>query len=104
MVSSSAAGHGTSPTRGSQGTTHDDTGRNAAARVASLPHDAQLERALDAGRIGTWQLDLTNQHLALSDTCRSIFGLPHDVDVTLERALAAIHPEDLPRVRFALDE
>ena len=103
MVSSSAAGHGTSSTRGSQGTTHDSS-RKTVARVASLPRDAQLERALDAGRIGIWQLDLTNQHLLLSGTCRSIFGLPRDADVTLGDALAAIHPEDLPRVRLALDE
>ncbi|KQY50354.1 hypothetical protein ASD14_11570 [Lysobacter sp. Root494] len=104
MVSSGAAGHGTSSTRGSQGTTHDDSSRNAIARVAPLQRDAQLERALDAGRIGTWQLDLTNQHLALSDTCKSIFGLSRSADVTLEAVLAAIHPEDLPRVRLALDE
>ncbi|HEY1141210.1 MAG TPA: ATP-binding protein [Lysobacter sp.] len=104
MVSSSAAGRGTSSTRGSQGTTHDDSCRTAAARVTSLQRDAQLERALDAGRIGTWQLDLTNQHLALSATCKSIFGLPPDADVTLEDVFAAIHSDDLPRVQLALDQ
>jgi signal transduction histidine kinase/ActR/RegA family two-component response regulator len=69
-----------------------------------LQRDAQLERALDAGRIGTWQLDLTNQNLALSVTCKSIFGLPPDADVTLEEVFATIHPDDLPRVQLALDE
>jgi PAS domain S-box-containing protein len=103
MVSSSAAGHGTSSKRGSRGTTHDAGDCNAVARVTPL-RDTQLERALDAGRIGTWQLDLTNQQLTLSGTCKSIFGLPPDAEVTLEGVLAAIHPDDLPRVRSALDE
>lgn len=102
MVSSSAAGHGTSS--GSQGATHDDSSRTAAARVTPLHRDTQLERALDAGRIGTWQLDLTNEHLVLSETCKSIFGLPPDADVTLEDVFAAMNPDDLPRVRLAVDE
>lgn len=102
MVSSSAAGHGTSS--GSQGATHDDGSRTTVARVVPLQRDTQLERALDAGRIGTWQLDLTNQHLVLSETCKSIFGLPADADVTLEDVFATIHPDDLPQVRLAVDE
>ena len=104
MVSRSAAGHGTSSPRGSPGTTHDECDRNAVARIMPLPRDTQLERALDAGRIGTWQLDLVTRQLAMSDTCKSIFGLPPDAEVTLEGVLAVIHPEDLPQVRLALDE
>ena len=103
MVSRGAAGHGTSSARGSQGTPHADD-RNTVARVTPLQRDTQLERALDAGRIGTWQLDLTTRQLTLSNTCKSIFGLPPDADVTLEGVLAAIHPDDLPQVRLALDD
>jgi len=103
MVSSSAAGQGTSSTQDPQGATQGNGDGNAAARVIPL-RDAQFERALEAGRIGTWQLDLGTRQLTVSDTCRSIFGMATGASVTVEDVFATIHPEDRSRVRRALDE
>jgi len=64
----------------------------------------QFEHALQAGRIGTWHLDLATHELTVSALCKANFGLPADADLTLERGLAAIPEPDRARVQRALDD
>jgi PAS domain S-box-containing protein len=54
-----------------------------------------LQTALDAGRLGAWELRLSDFHLEASDTCKSFFGRePGDSFAYLDLQ-ASVHPEDV---------
>ena len=55
----------------------------------------QLEFALEAGRLGSWELDVATNRLASSDYCRTIFGLTaEDPFERYEDIVARVHPDD----------
>ncbi len=53
-----------------------------------------LEKAQELGHIGTWELDLKQNQLQMTDENCRIFGLPPGTVVTYERFLEKIHPAD----------
>ncbi|EZP48717.1 Signal transduction histidine kinase [Sphingomonas sp. RIT328] len=75
-----------------------------AQRDADLAaHNARLRLALKAGGLGTWTLDLPEMVLTASSGCKRIFGRPLGEPFTYEQLLAAIHPDDLPMMRAAVE-
>jgi PAS domain S-box-containing protein len=50
--------------------------------------------AVEAAEVGTWILDLRNQKLAWSDRCKALFGLEPDQQVSYQRFLNCLHPDD----------
>src|SRR5262245_36056576 len=75
----------------------------APVRASRVPRAHQLDRAMEAGRIGTWHLDLDSGHVTVSSQCKANFGLPEMAEFTLESGMQAIPEEDRERVRQALD-
>jgi PAS domain-containing protein len=65
--------------------------------------DRQRETALAAGRMGTWTLNIESREIITSPTCRLNLGRSLDRELTQEEFLSAIHPEDLERLRQALE-
>ena len=65
--------------------------------------EARLRMALTAGRLGSWELDLDGGTLVASDICRSCFGQPAGTDFAYDDMLAAVHPEDRPGLREAIE-
>lgn len=65
-------------------------------RVAEALHEQreQLALALDAGRLGNWQLDLNTMEMISSEGCKANFGLPPDAALPYEKLWETIHPED----------
>jgi PAS domain S-box-containing protein len=61
----------------------------------------RLEVAVDATGLGFWEWDLEAGTLQWSERNRQLFGLPVGHEVTLERYLELVHPEDLPQVQAA---
>ena len=59
--------------------------------------EERLKVALDAGRLGAWELNLANGRLDASDTCKRNFGRDPSADFDYHDLLAAIHDEDRPR-------
>ncbi|MDR3619427.1 MAG: response regulator [Paludisphaera borealis] len=53
-----------------------------------------LAFALEAGRLGSWQLDLETGDLPCSNLCKRNFGLPVDAELTHATLLRLIHPDD----------
>jgi PAS domain S-box-containing protein len=53
-----------------------------------------LEKAQEMGRIGTWELDIRKNILTWTDEHYRIFGIPTGTDLTYERFLGCIHPDD----------
>jgi PAS domain S-box-containing protein len=72
------------------------------AEQALRDREAHLQLALDGGRLGDWQWDIVTGEVTWSAACKAIYGLPRDAQMTYERFLARVHPEDRERVDAAL--
>ncbi len=64
--------------------------------------ERRLQTALEAGRLGTWELDLGTQVLTTSATCKAIFGRGPDQLFSYADLLSAIHPDDRERMQAAV--
>jgi PAS domain S-box-containing protein len=56
--------------------------------------ERRLATALEAGRLGAWELDLDTKVLTTSATCRAIFGRSGDEPLSYEALIDSIHPDD----------
>lgn len=70
--------------------------------------EERLQIVLEAGKLGSWQLDLIDNILTSSNTCKANFGLSPNDDLSYERLQEMIHPDDhkkwLKAVEQAVDE
>ncbi|WP_157222649.1 PAS domain-containing protein [Novosphingobium sp. AP12] len=73
----------------------DDLEAEVVRRTAELrAAEQRLQFALEAGRLGSWSINLGTQELTASDECKKICGrLPAD-SLTLEELRDSIHPDD----------
>lgn len=72
-----------------------------------ISSEERLQIALQAGRLGTWELNLANRSLYASRTCKENFGRDDTATVEFADLVVAMHPEDRERqlsvVRAAID-
>jgi len=74
-------------------------------RAALRQSEQQLELALNAGRLGTWILDLKEGRLVGSEFFRANFGLAADEPFERHADLVArVHPGDRPRQQYEMDK
>ena len=64
--------------------------------------EARLNFALNAGKLGTWEVDLSTMSMTCSDQCKANFGRTSNAPFTYEMLHAAIHPADRERVAAAI--
>ncbi|RZL11943.1 MAG: response regulator [Rubrivivax sp.] len=83
----------------SRGRQYEARDRLAAVRDA----EDRLRLALEAGRLGAWELDLATQRLDASPRCKANFGRRPDEPFTYEDLQASIHPDDLPGMQSAVE-
>lgn len=75
----------------------------ARARLQELREgEERLRTALKAGRLGSWELDLTTRTLTASETCKTNFGRGADEPFSYEDLLASVHWDDRARMQKAL--
>lgn len=75
----------------------------ASARMEALDEgERRLQTALEAGRLGAWELDIATNVLTTSATCRGIFGRGPDDSFTYDDLINAIHPDDVERMKEAV--
>lgn len=75
----------------------------ARARIDELHEGEQrLKTALAAGNLGSWELDIDNAELTLTDTCKAAFGRSPGDAFGYSDLLASIHPGDKARVSEAI--
>ncbi len=63
----------------------------------------RLEMAVDATGLGFWEWDVSAGRLQWSDRNRQLFGVAPGAEVSVERYLELVHPEDLPKVAAAYE-
>jgi PAS domain S-box-containing protein len=64
---------------------------------ARAREEEHLRIALQAGRLGSWEVDLATQTLHASETSKLNYGRDPSSSFTYRDLLASIHPEDRPR-------
>jgi signal transduction histidine kinase/ActR/RegA family two-component response regulator len=82
----------------------DNLAQRQAVEEKLREQDERLRFALAAGKLGSWELDLTTGVLECSDICKANYGRPPGAAFTYRELFAAIHAEDRERVRAAVDE
>lgn len=65
---------------------------------------AELRLALDVAGLARWQFDIETDTLSASEEFKALFGRPVAADFTFPMLSAAIHPDDRPRCRAAVEE
>jgi PAS domain S-box-containing protein len=73
------------------------------AELALRETRQRLELTLDAGGLGSWQVDLATGALECSTVCRGTLGLPPRGELTWAAFLGAVHADDRVRVRTLVD-
>jgi signal transduction histidine kinase/DNA-binding response OmpR family regulator len=74
------------------------------AEAAHRHTEQRLRLAVEATELGTWDFDPKARHFGCSERCRALFNLPASEGVAYDTFLAALHPEDRPRVARAVRE
>ena len=70
-----------------------------------IESESHLKEAQQIAKVGSWKWDLTNGSVTWSDEMYRIFELPlHAVDLSLELFLNALAPDDLERVKHAINQ
>ena len=71
--------------------------------AASLTRE-RLQFALEAGRLGSWELDVESRAYESSDQCKSHYGRPPLDHLTFDDLLASVHEGDRTRMQTAMEE
>jgi PAS domain S-box-containing protein len=75
-------------------------------RAESLLRESEerMTFAATAANIGLWQFDADNKQLWITEHCRAMFGIAHDVPLTRDTFLAAVHPDDLEIANLSIQK
>jgi signal transduction histidine kinase/DNA-binding response OmpR family regulator len=74
-------------------------------RAALRQSQEQLEFALKAGRLGSWEMDVATGRIAISDHCRTLFNLgPDDPFEHYDDVVRRVHSEDRDRRHDAIQQ
>jgi PAS domain S-box-containing protein len=76
----------------------------AESQAALLKGEQQLELALTAGRLGSWELNLTTGAFTASEIFRSTFGWAAAEEYSYSRVVEAIFPADQGMRRAQIDQ
>jgi PAS domain S-box-containing protein len=72
------------------------------AEEAVRNSEANLQLAFEAARIGDWMWNIASGEVLWSARCKALYGLSADTEITYERFLERVHPDDRDRVDRAL--
>jgi len=84
---------------------HDKLEKEVERRTRDLRlSEERLRFTIRAARLGSWTLDLTDLRLTCSDICKANFGRRAEEPFAYEDLIAAILPEDRPKMELAVQE
>ncbi|MGD1920106.1 MAG: PAS domain-containing protein, partial [Pleurocapsa sp.] len=71
--------------------------------IALKESEESLKLATEASQIGMWFWDLAEDTLEWTQQCKAIFGLPPDAEISYEKFVDILHPEDRDRTDLAVN-
>ncbi|MET3889158.1 PAS domain S-box-containing protein [Bosea sp. OAE506] len=84
---------------------HDKLEKEVERRTRDLRlSEERLRFTIRAARLGSWTLDLNDMRLTCSDICKANFGRRADEPFDHDDLLAALLPEDRPKMEHAVQE
>jgi PAS domain S-box-containing protein len=69
--------------------------------AALVEQRRRMEVAVDATGLGFWEWDIAARKVTWSERNKALYGLPPDAEITVERYLQMVHPDDVDGVRAA---
>ncbi|MDH0647399.1 response regulator [Pseudomonas sp. GD03858] len=78
--------------------------RRRRAEEALADVEARARIAIDAAGMGSWDFRPQQGQMLWDDRCKTLFGIPVDTEMSLEVFYAGIYPDDLARVREAVEQ
>ena len=72
------------------------------AEMALRASEVGLRLAVDAARLGLWDLEPATGRMACDRRCRTLFGILTDADIGFEDFVAGCHPDDRETFRSAI--
>ncbi|HYG35295.1 MAG TPA: PAS domain S-box protein, partial [Clostridia bacterium] len=72
------------------------------AEEAIKEREERLSLVVDAAQLGTWDWNITTGKLVWSPLCLNLFGFTPETEISYERFLHALHPDDQQRVDAAV--
>lgn len=60
--------------------------------------ESRLNLAAESAGAGLWTLDVATGHFWLTDKTRELLSLPHDSEITFDRFLDVVHPDDREQI------
>ncbi|MDQ3146175.1 MAG: PAS domain-containing protein [Actinomycetota bacterium] len=77
---------------------------NKALRKDTVDREQKVAEAQRVAHLGSWELDLSSNQVVWSDEQYRLFGLsPDGAEMTCQRSLEGIHPDDRHAVERAVD-
>jgi PAS domain S-box-containing protein len=80
----------------------EDITERVKAEEALRTSEANLQLVFEAGGLGDWNWDMVTGEVHWSDRCKALYGVPPELEMTYDRFLELVHPEDRARVDAAL--
>nr|WP_246496062.1 PAS domain S-box protein [Methanocalculus chunghsingensis] len=81
-----------------------DITEERSSRFALKESLQRLERAMDAGNLACWEMDITKKAIRLSKRAGLMLGHPPEMNYHINDIRRLIHPDDYPEVRQALQD
>ncbi|MBA1200653.1 response regulator [Pseudomonas capeferrum] len=78
--------------------------RRRHAEQALADVEARARIAIDAAGMGTWDYRPVEDVLLWDDRCKTLFGLPVDIEMSMEVFFDGIYPDDVAQVRTAVEQ
>lgn len=89
----------------------DGLGRSTAAAIVAVQSRARLREkeqrlrmALEAGKLGAWELRFATGEFEASSACKAHFGCPADSSFSFRDFMRTVHADDVGRVEKAFEE
>jgi PAS domain S-box-containing protein len=73
------------------------------AEIALRESEARFQLAADSANAGLWSWDYKTGKIWVTEKTRSLYGFFPDEEITGDRFLTTLHPDDLERVRFLVE-
>jgi PAS domain S-box-containing protein len=74
-------------------------------RTAQLRESEERARmAMEAAKIGSWDLDVAKDEHVWSDICKALLGLPQDSAADYDVLMRCVHPDDHKRMREQINQ